>query len=66
VRRRGGIKSVYCLTDPFALHGPPEHLRSDNGPEFAAATYANGSAGSVSRHFTLNREAHGRKAIARA
>ena len=24
------------LTDLFALHGPPEHLRSDNGPEFTA------------------------------
>ena len=22
------------LTDLFARHGPPEHLRSDNGPEF--------------------------------
>jgi len=25
-----------CLTDLFARHGPPEHLRSDNGPEFTA------------------------------
>ena len=24
------------LTDLFARHGPPEHLRSDNGPEFTA------------------------------
>jgi transposase InsO family protein len=24
------------LADLFAAHGPPEHLRSDNGPEFTA------------------------------
>ena len=24
------------LADLFARHGPPEHLRSDNGPEFTA------------------------------
>ena len=23
-------------TDLFVRHGPPEHLRSDNGPEFTA------------------------------
>src|SRR5688572_11956840 len=27
---------LHCLTDLFAIHGPPEHIRSDNGPEFAA------------------------------
>ena len=25
-----------CLTDLSIEHGPPEHVRSDNGPEFAA------------------------------
>jgi transposase InsO family protein len=25
-----------CLAGLFARHGPPEHLRSDNGPEFTA------------------------------
>ncbi len=25
-----------CLADLFVAHGPPEHIRSDNGPEFAA------------------------------
>jgi len=25
-----------CLTDLFLKHGPPEHIRSDNGPEFTA------------------------------
>ena len=27
---------VQLLTDLFVLQGPPEHLRSDNGPEFCA------------------------------
>ena len=25
-----------CLTELFTLHGPPKHVRSDNGPEFTA------------------------------
>jgi transposase InsO family protein len=35
----GGLKSddvLHCLTDFFIVHGPPEHVRSDNGPEFVA------------------------------
>jgi putative transposase len=27
---------LHCLTDLFAAHGPPEHIRSDNGSEFTA------------------------------
>jgi transposase InsO family protein len=27
---------LHCLTDLFVKHGPPEHIRSDNGPEFTA------------------------------
>ena len=27
---------LQCLTDLFVAHGPPQHIRSDNGPEFAA------------------------------
>jgi transposase InsO family protein len=27
---------LHCLTGLFALHGPPEHIRSDNGSEFTA------------------------------
>ena len=27
---------LQCLIDLFVEHGPPEHVRSDNGPEFAA------------------------------
>ena len=27
---------LHCLADLFVTHGPPEHIRSDNGPEFVA------------------------------
>jgi transposase InsO family protein len=27
---------LHCLADLFAIHGPPEHIRSDNGSEFTA------------------------------
>lgn len=27
---------LHCLTDLFTIHGPPEHIRSDNGSEFTA------------------------------
>ena len=37
-RRLRSDDVLQCLTDLFALHGPPEHLRSDNGPEFVAAS----------------------------
>ena len=32
-RLPGSIITLQCL---FAVHGAPEHLRSDNGPEFVA------------------------------
>jgi transposase InsO family protein len=27
---------LHCLTRLFVIHGPPEHIRSDNGSEFTA------------------------------
>jgi transposase InsO family protein len=27
---------LHCLTDLIVAHGTPEHMRSDNGPEFVA------------------------------
>ena len=30
------LKLLTVLTDLFVRHGPPEYLRSDNGPEFTA------------------------------
>jgi putative transposase len=32
---------LYCLTDLFVKYGPPEHIRSDNGPEFTAKAVRN-------------------------
>ena len=27
---------LHCLTELFTQYGPPDHIRSDNGPEFTA------------------------------
>ena len=35
-RRLQSDDVLYCLTDLFVTHGIPEHIRSDNGPEFTA------------------------------
>jgi putative transposase len=35
-RRLKSDDVLHCLADLFVAHGPPEHLRSDNGPEFVA------------------------------
>ena len=35
-RRTRAHDVIEVLTDLFVRHGPPEHLRSDNGPEFTA------------------------------
>jgi hypothetical protein len=37
-----GHEVLEVLTDLFVRHGPPEHLRSDNGPEFTAKSEAQG------------------------
>jgi putative transposase len=35
-RRLNSDDILHCLTDLFVAHGPPEHIRSDNGSEFTA------------------------------
>jgi transposase InsO family protein len=35
-RRLRSDDVLHCLTGLFTKYGPPEHLRSDNGPEFTA------------------------------
>ena len=35
-RRLRSDDVLQCLSDLFVAHGPPEHIRSDNGPEFIA------------------------------
>jgi transposase InsO family protein len=42
VRRRIRSDDVpHCLTDLFLRHGTPQHIRSDNGPEFTAKAIRN-------------------------
>ena len=33
-RRLRSNDVLHCLADLFVTHGPTEHIRSDNGPEF--------------------------------
>ena len=35
-RRRSSTKVIEALADVMVLKGVPEHIRSDNGPEFVA------------------------------
>ena len=35
-RRLNSDNVLHCLTELFVQHGPPDHIRSDNGSEFAA------------------------------
>jgi putative transposase len=35
-RRLNSDDVLHCLTNLFVVHGPPEHIRSDNGSEFTA------------------------------
>ena len=35
-RRLRSDDVLHCLTDLMSRHGPTEHIRSDNGPEFVA------------------------------
>jgi len=35
-RRLNSDDVLHCLTDLFVTHGPPDHIRSDNGSEFTA------------------------------
>ena len=35
-RRLRSDDVLHCLSELFTRHGPPDHIRSDNGPEFTA------------------------------
>ncbi len=35
-RRLNSDDVLHCLTELFVRHGPPDHIRSDNGSEFTA------------------------------
>lgn len=55
-----------ALTDLFILRGPPEYIRSDNGPEFIAQRVRAGSGPSEPRPPSSNQDRPGRTATARA
>ena len=55
------------LADLFVRHGPPEYLRSDNGPESSPRSSCCGGWGAwASRRSLSNRAARGRTATTRA
>ena len=54
------------LTDLFARHGPPEHLRSDNGPEFTAKLVRRWLARLRVQTLYIGRAVRGRTATTRA
>jgi hypothetical protein len=38
---------LQCLADLFVAHGHLEHIRSDDGPEFATIAVRDGASGSA-------------------
>jgi transposase InsO family protein len=66
-RRLGSDDVLHCLTDLFVNHGSPEHIRSDNGPEFTAKAVRAwlGRIG-VKTLFILSQAALGKMATTRA
>ena len=65
-RRLRSTDVIDVLSDQFILRGVPDHIRSDNGPEFVAKAVRNGSPPSAPGRLTSSRAAHGRTATARA
>ena len=65
-RRWSSAKVIEALADVMVTKGVPEHLRSDNGPEFVARICASGSQAQERRRLISNRTAHGRTATVKA
>ena len=65
-RRLKAVDVIDVLSDLFILRGVPNHIRSDNGPEFIAKALREWIAGWVPRPPTSCRAARGKTAIARA
>ena len=65
-RRLGSQEVIDTLADVMLWRGGiPEHLRSDNGPEFVAGSCASGWPGSAPKRCTSNPGVPGRTATAR-
>lgn len=65
-RRLGSYKVIETLADAMLLRGIPEHIRSDNVPEFVAKQLRTWLAGVVRRCCTSSPAALGRTGTARA
>ena len=65
-RRWSQAKVIEALADVMVMKGVPEHLRSDNGPEFVARDLRKWLADTGAKTLTSNRDVHGRTATARA
>jgi len=49
-RRLRSDDVLACLTNLFSRYGPPDHIRSDNGPEFVATAGRDGRATEVKQY----------------
>jgi putative transposase len=65
-RRLRSDDVLACLTDLFTKHGPSDHIRSDNGPEFVATAVREGWPRLGSKPSTLRRGAPGKTATTKA
>jgi hypothetical protein len=65
-RKLNSTDVLDALTDLFILRGPPEYIRSDNGPEFIARRCGTGSPRSAPRPPTSSQAHPGRTDTAKA
>jgi hypothetical protein len=65
-RRWRSAEVIEALAEVMVMKGVPEHLRSDNGPEFVARDLRKWLAGTEPGRLISSREAPGRTATARA
>ena len=65
-RRWSSAKVIEALADVMVMKGVPEHLRSDNGPEFVARDMRKCSPARERRPRISNQEAHGKTATVKA
>ena len=49
-RRLNSDNVLHCLTELFVQHGPPDHIRSDNGSEFTAHAVRDRNLSTTLRH----------------
>jgi transposase InsO family protein len=65
-RRINGIGVIDTMADAMLLHGVPEHIRSNNGPEMTAKIVRNWLAKVGAKRFTSSPAAHWKMDIAKA